>query len=194
MTTKKSTKNKAKPKAKKKQPDLKSRGRGGLNELGCGSGFDGKFKKWSEIRDELYGLYGAHTYTRNYDKTRFEGIATEPKTKDLTITQALIAEECDAIKDLLIRKNSDYGNSVLEEGGVFSDLDPCEGIRVRVDDKLKRIKNLRAGCLYDKEEDTIADLIGYLILLRVAERQLGLGRATGSWLDDWLSQRRGNKE
>lgn len=166
MTTKKSTKRKPKT---KKAPDLKF-------------GFDGKFKKWSEIRDEIYG-------DRSYSDQ--EEPQKDGPERVLTIAQELIAEECDAIKNLLIRKNNDYGNSALEEGGVFSDLGPCEAIRVRIDDKLKRIKNLRDKYLFDKEEDTIADLIGYLILLRVAERHVG---SEQSWLDDWMSKSRADKE
>jgi hypothetical protein len=68
------------------------------------------------------------------------------------------------IKDLLIEKNFKYGNSALEPLGVFSQLSAKEGLLVRIDDKLKRIKN---GSLDRDDEDVINDLIGYLVLLKI---------------------------
>ena len=68
------------------------------------------------------------------------------------------------IKDLLISKNKKYGNSALEPLGVFSKLSAKEGLLVRIDDKLKRIKN---GSLDRDDEDVINDLIGYLVLLKI---------------------------
>jgi hypothetical protein len=68
------------------------------------------------------------------------------------------------IKDLLESKNLKYGNSALEPLGVFSKLSAKEGLMVRIDDKLKRIKN---GSLDHDDEDVVNDLIGYLILLKI---------------------------
>jgi hypothetical protein len=68
------------------------------------------------------------------------------------------------IRDLLIAKNQKYGNSALEPLGVFSQLSAKEGLLVRIDDKLKRIKN---GSLQKDDEDVINDLIGYLVLLKI---------------------------
>lgn len=72
----------------------------------------------------------------------------------------------DEIKDLLIAKNQKYGNSALEPLGVFSKLSAEDGLLVRIDDKLKRIKN---GSLDRDDEDVVNDLIGYLVLLKVIE-------------------------
>jgi hypothetical protein len=71
----------------------------------------------------------------------------------------------DEIRDLLIAKNRKYGNSALEPLGVFSQLSAKEGLLVRIDDKLKRIKN---GSLERDDEDVINDLIGYLVLLKIS--------------------------
>ena len=68
------------------------------------------------------------------------------------------------IKDLLIAKNKKYGNSALEPLGVFSQLSAKDGLLIRIDDKLKRIKN---GSLDHDDEDVINDLIGYLVLLKI---------------------------
>jgi hypothetical protein len=70
----------------------------------------------------------------------------------------------DQIRDMLISKNLKYGNSALEPLGVFSQLSAKEGLLVRIDDKLKRIKN---GSLERDDEDVVNDLIGYLILLKI---------------------------
>jgi hypothetical protein len=71
----------------------------------------------------------------------------------------------DEIRDLLISKNLKYGNSALEPLGVFSQLSAKEGLLVRIDDKLKRIKN---GSLDRDDEDVVNDLIGYLVLLKIS--------------------------
>lgn len=83
--------------------------------------------------------------------------------------QAMISAECDAVKTLLLTKNREYGNSALEPLGVFSGLEAEEQLRVRIDDKLKRIQTTR-GKETVIHEDTEQDLIGYLILLRVSRR------------------------
>ena len=77
-----------------------------------------------------------------------------------------VSEVLIEIKDLLISKNQKYGNSALEPLGVFSKLSAEEGLLVRIDDKLKRIKN---GSLEKDDEDVVNDLIGYLVLLKVIE-------------------------
>ena len=72
------------------------------------------------------------------------------------------------ITEMLIAKNKKYGNSALEPLGVFSQLSAKEGLLVRIDDKLKRIKN---GSLDKDDEDVINDLIGYLVLLKIHANQ-----------------------
>jgi hypothetical protein len=72
------------------------------------------------------------------------------------------------IRELLITKNLKYGNSALEPLGVFSKLSAKEGLLVRIDDKLKRIKN---GSLEKDDEDVINDLIGYLVLLKIQAQE-----------------------
>ena len=72
------------------------------------------------------------------------------------------------ITEMLIAKNQKYGNSAIEPLGIFSDLSPEEGLKVRIDDKLKRIKN---GSLDNDDEDVINDLIGYLVLLKILHKK-----------------------
>lgn len=72
------------------------------------------------------------------------------------------------ITEMLIAKNQKYGNSAIEPLGIFSDLSPEEGLKVRIDDKLKRIKN---GSLDRDDEDVINDLIGYLVILKILQKE-----------------------
>jgi predicted Zn-dependent protease len=77
-----------------------------------------------------------------------------------------IMEECLEIAEMLIKKNISYGNSALEPIRIFSKADSKEQIRVRIDDKLNRIQNDQA---FPGDND-IEDLIGYLILLKIANK------------------------
>lgn len=71
------------------------------------------------------------------------------------------------IADLLIEKNRKYGSSALDPERIFSGASSTEAIRVRIDDKLSRIKTSDP----DDQEDSITDLIGYCVLLLIAERK-----------------------
>jgi hypothetical protein len=80
-------------------------------------------------------------------------------------TAAEIVRECDEIKGMLLEKNRAYGDSAVSPVRVFSKATAVEQLLVRIDDKISRImRGSAAG------EDAILDLIGYLILLRVARR------------------------
>lgn len=76
----------------------------------------------------------------------------------------LIEEVCEEIKQLLLEKNMKYNNSLHQVGPLF-ELDPITGIKARINDKINRIKQVG---LNDDTEDTLADLIGYLIHLKIA--------------------------
>jgi hypothetical protein len=57
----------------------------------------------------------------------------------LSGTQATIAEVCDDIKEFLIEKNAQYGDSAIHPVRIFSKADPLDQLLVRIDDKLSRI-------------------------------------------------------
>jgi hypothetical protein len=84
----------------------------------------------------------------------------------MTNTQLVIAEVCDEIKELLIDKNRKYGDSAINPIRILSKSSNTEQILVRIDDKLNRIKNMQS----DEDEDVITDLIGYLVLYKVAKK------------------------
>ena len=79
-------------------------------------------------------------------------------------TEELIKEVGRDVVMLLIEKNKAYGDTANHPPQIFSKLSAKEGILARIDDKLSRIK-MRG--INDKTEDTLKDLIGYLILLKV---------------------------
>ena len=94
-----------------------------------------------------------------------------------------IIAECHAICELLLTKNRAYGSSFKTPLHVFSKLSPVEAINARMDDKLARMKQAK-----DFSEDTEADLIGYLILKRIALRlereKMDLCPSTGMPLEE----------
>lgn len=85
------------------------------------------------------------------------------KTED----QEDIAEVCEELKYFLLDKNRKYGSSALNPVRVFAKSDSVEQIKVRIDDKINRLKNQQK----DEDEDVIWDLLGYLVILTVALRR-----------------------
>jgi hypothetical protein len=81
-------------------------------------------------------------------------------------TKTHIAMICEDIKQLLIEKNQKYGDSALTPNRIFSKADAVEQLLVRIDDKLSRIQ--KGAGLLANDEDVVSDLIGYLVLLKIA--------------------------
>jgi len=82
---------------------------------------------------------------------------------DLTSAEQILIE-CELIKNMLLTKNQAYGDSAFKEGTMFP-IDPILAIQARINDKINRIKN--KGITSDTE-DSLVDLIGYFILLKIA--------------------------
>jgi len=72
---------------------------------------------------------------------------------------------CHEIAHMLIEKNISYGNSALDPVRIFSTADSTEQLKVRIDDKLNRVKN-NQGYAGDNDID---DLIGYLVLYKISK-------------------------
>ena len=96
--------------------------------------------------------------------------------------QDQVNQALEEIQEILISKNLKYGNSALEPLGVFSQLSPEEGIKIRIDDKLKRIKN---GSLTKDDEDVVNDLIGYLVLLKIHAKERMIDKAMRGEIGKW---------
>ena len=72
------------------------------------------------------------------------------------------------MRETFVRKNHDYGNSVFQSPEMAPDIQPEEAVRVRISDKLGRLKTLLSGEQAQVSEsirDTYADLVNYLIIL-----------------------------
>lgn len=92
---------------------------------------------------------------------------TTTKPREAKVEQsfsARVEDRLNGIYDMLVEKNEAYGNSALDPVRIFSSASAEEQILVRIDDKLSR---LQRGSEY-AGDDTISDLIGYLILLQIA--------------------------
>ena len=85
--------------------------------------------------------------------------------KEMKSTKDLIIETSTEVMNLLLEKNAAYGDSALNPVGIFSRGNAVDSLCARIDDKLMRIKS--KGLTPDTE-DTVQDLIGYLILLKIA--------------------------
>ena len=80
-------------------------------------------------------------------------------------TKDKLIKKCKQVADLLVQKNEAYGDSALNPVGIFSRLKATEAIKIRLDDKLKRIANVGVN---DETEDTLMDCAGYMMLLMIA--------------------------
>jgi len=97
-------------------------------------------------------------------------VSYKPSEVALSNTEREIIQVCDDLKAMLLTKNRAYGDSALSPMRVFSRADTVEQLKVRLDDKLSRL--MRGGALPDESmEDTVFDLMGYLVLLRVATKR-----------------------
>ena len=83
----------------------------------------------------------------------------------MTKTQEEISAVCNDIKELLLYKNKQYGDSALNPSRIFSKASAVEQLLVRIDDKLNRIK--KGAGLVGEDDVVIQDLIGYLVLLKI---------------------------
>jgi len=95
-------------------------------------------------------------------------------------TEDKIKEIGNEVIDLLVSKNRSYGDSALRPAQIFAKGNAVENLCARIDDKLMRIKNSGVGG-YD--EDNVKDLIGYLILLKIA-----LKEQNQEWKDEILAR------
>ena len=118
-----------------------------------------EFNTSYSISDLKHSKY-YYDYDRNGNDTNYNNYDVNNRTfsdnLDLVVTQ---------ITDLLKEKNAAYGNTALNPTNVFSKLSATEAICARIDDKLARISNKGIN---DETEDTVDDLIGYLLLLKMS--------------------------
>jgi hypothetical protein len=80
----------------------------------------------------------------------------------LVINEQSIREACNHLADVLVQKNHDYGNSVEEQFRGYGDT----SINLRLEDKLRRLKNLskKSAQVNEKKSETVLDAAGYSLL------------------------------
>lgn len=104
---------------------------------------------------------GEGKINNDYEDSEFEHSSLFSET--LTESQKKIVEVCDSMKDLLLYKNQKYGDSALNPNNIFYKGDSTNSIKIRLDDKIGRIKNCEETRVND-----VADIIGYCTLLLVS--------------------------
>ena len=115
-----------------------------------------KFMKMPQLEKmDTSNSTGHSRYYYDFDRNKGEYIGFDEKL-DLEVQK---------IVELLKSKNKAYGNSALNPAGIFSKLNATESLCARIDDKIMRIKNKGIN---DETEDTVDDLIGYLLLLKMS--------------------------
>ena len=91
------------------------------------------------------------------------------KRKDIDM-QKEIKKTSNELRDFLLEKNQQYGDSVGNPIRVFAkEHGSQELLRIRMDDKLSRLA--RGSDSMEADEDVIKDLAGYCILLLIAMRE-----------------------
>lgn len=80
-------------------------------------------------------------------------------------TEELIEGEFDRLKEMVIQKNIDYGDSLQNGSQTFFKGSRTTGILCRLNDKMSRIEAVGVN---ENTIDTVDDIIGYLIHLRIA--------------------------
>ena len=85
------------------------------------------------------------------------------EVESLTQSQKKIIDVCDNMKSLLLYKNQKYGDSALNPNNIFYKGDSANSIKIRLDDKIGRVRNNDETKVND-----VADIVGYCILLLVS--------------------------
>jgi len=106
-------------------------------------------------------------------------------------TQEKIKQVGQEVIDLLIEKNESYGDSALEPANVFADGSAVDNLCARIDDKLMRIKTQG---FRGYGEDNIKDLIGYLILLKIAVQEEEDEPHLSQWQEDILEDLKNHRK
>ena len=70
-----------------------------------------------------------------------------------------IKKTMDELRDFLVAKNEQYGDSVMKPIKIFSNVSEDCGLRIRIDDKLNRL--MQGNDNMETDEDVIKDLAGY---------------------------------
>ncbi len=125
-------------------------------------------RRLSELEEGQRVLFDMVDKLKNASETNSTNSKKEIKNEQQTDS---IASICDELRDLLIRKDRDYGSSFskqYDEFGIISSL-------MRISDKVNRLKTLvKTGAenaqVDESIDDTLLDLSGYAIMTLVERR------------------------
>jgi hypothetical protein len=84
-----------------------------------------------------------------------------PSNEFKTLLDKALAE----VRETLVSKNAGYGDSWCNAEQVFSKVSSRERLLVRLDEKIRRVRNLGSH----DTEDTFKDILGYLTLVRMLD-------------------------
>ena len=110
-------------------------------------------------------MHGSYTTTSTHNSLYWETDRNIDPSKTVNDFELNLLKVTKEITELLISKNKSYGNTALNPSNIFSKLNATEALCARIDDKLARIGNKG---ITDETEDTVDDLIGYLLLLKMS--------------------------
>ena len=82
-------------------------------------------------------------------------------------TPAKITKTFDSIRDLVLKKNADYGDSAFDKPLLCPEMDAATAIRVRMSDKIRRVIQLEGNPAQVNGEslaDAYRDIVGYCVL------------------------------
>lgn len=97
----------------------------------------------------------------NTDRAQLEALGSSPRDFRARVHAVLMG-----IEEMLVEKNTAYGDSALNPVRIFSKASAEEQILVRIDDKLSRLTRGKAA-----GEDVLIDLVGYLVILMLARSE-----------------------
>lgn len=119
-----------------------------------------------EIQDFKAGVETARHVKSS--QLSLEGVVAQALIGERGVDQKRIAEQVIKLGSLLLRKNADYGSSAWKRPCLAPDCDAGTAIRVRMSDKVERIRSLlsRKGEpeIDESLNDTLSDLAGYCLL------------------------------
>lgn len=123
---------------------------------------DDKFSRIQNIRDQespafLDALYDVAGYlTLGLVNRLHPGDA-----KNIVVVNQRVVEILRSVTTMLSEKNSTYGDSLTNPDRIVSRADRLASIRVRMDDKIRRMRARELG----DDENPMEDLLGFLIVL-----------------------------
>lgn len=129
-------------------------------------GIDYEYSEWRDLGINFFDNYNEYIVYQLKQQPKQVSEDTFTVTEHSVPTfSSRVHNITNNIAEMLIEKNDKYGNSALEPKRIFSKMDSIEQLYVRIDDKLSRISNKNLN----DDEDVIEDLIGYLVLLKIAK-------------------------